>query len=269
MFQKILAAILSFFSFSFLKAPPPQITPVPAAIVSPTPAANITIDTPRPNESIGYILKITGSARVFENQFQWRLLDANKKIIVSGTSSSNAADAGQFGKYEITSSYIAPSSSSGFVEVFDSSAKDGSEIDLVSVPIQFPAGPTSQVNVYFGKYSLDSTMAACESVVPIKRTVAKTPAIAQAAINSLLAGLTSSENKLYYTSINPGVSLNKLTIENGVAKVDFSSELQKNVGGSCRVASIRAQITQTLKQFPSVKSVVISVDGDSQTALQP
>ena len=60
-----------------------------------------------------------------------------------------------------------------------------------------------------------------------------------------------------------------LTIENGVAKVDFSEQLEFQVGGSCRVAAIRAQITDTLKQFPTVDSVVISIDGRTEDVLQP
>jgi spore germination protein GerM len=82
-------------------------------------------------------------------------------------------------------------------------------------------------------------------------------------------GYTGDVNNGYFSAINPGVVLNKLTIENGVAKADFNDLLNMNVAGSCRVAMIRAQITQTLKQFPTVKSVVISVNGATDTILQP
>jgi spore germination protein GerM len=45
--------------------------------------------------------------------------------------------------------------------------------------------------------------------------------------------------------------------------------MQYEVGGSCRVSGIRNQIIQTLKQFPTIKNVVISVEGNSEEALQP
>jgi spore germination protein GerM len=60
-----------------------------------------------------------------------------------------------------------------------------------------------------------------------------------------------------------------LTIEDGVAKVDFNEQLEYEVSGSCRVSAIRAQITETLKQFPTVKEVIISIDGRTEDILQP
>jgi spore germination protein GerM len=104
----------------------------------------------------------------------------------------------------------------------------------------------------------------------LERRVPKTVAVGQAALEDLLRGpQTGDVNNGYFSAINPGVVLNKLTIENGVAKADFNDLLNMNVAGSCRVAMIRAQITQTLKQFPTVKSVVISVNGATDTILQP
>jgi spore germination protein GerM len=41
------------------------------------------------------------------------------------------------------------------------------------------------------------------------------------------------------------------------------------MGGSCRVTAIRAQITQTLEQFSTIKNVIISVNGSVDEALQP
>ncbi len=71
------------------------------------------------------------------------------------------------------------------------------------------------------------------------------------------------------TTINDGAEIQKLTIENGTASVDFDEQLAYRVGGSCRVAAIRSQITETLKQFPGVKEVVISINGKTEDILQP
>jgi spore germination protein GerM len=54
-----------------------------------------------------------------------------------------------------------------------------------------------------------------------------------------------------------------------VAKVDFDERLGFQVGGSCRVSAIRAQITETLMQFSTVKSVVVSINGRTEDVLQP
>lgn len=54
-----------------------------------------------------------------------------------------------------------------------------------------------------------------------------------------------------------------------MAYIDFESSLQEGVGGSCRVENIRSQIERRLKQFPFIKDVVISVEGNSEEVLQP
>ena len=74
----------------------------------------------------------------------------------------------------------------------------------------------------------------------------------------------------YMTSINPGVEIQSVAISAaGKVRVDFDQTLQEGVGGSCRVGMIRWQITETLKQFPTVKEVVISINGNSEEILQP
>jgi len=89
-------------------------------------------------------------------------------------------------------------------------------------------------------------------------------------LEELLKGPNNKESEnSFSTSINYGAKINKLIIENGVAKVDFDGQLQNGVGGSCRVSAIRSQITQTLKQFPGVKGVIISINGRTEDILQP
>lgn len=126
------------------------------------------------------------------------------------------------------------------------------------------------IKVFFSNSAFDPKMINCGRVYIVERKIAKTPNIAMAALKELLAGLSWDEaNTGYFNSINPGVKVNSLSIANGVAHVDFDKRLNEGVAGSCKVEAIRAQITSTLKQFPGVDSVAISVDGDSETALQP
>jgi len=69
--------------------------------------------------------------------------------------------------------------------------------------------------------------------------------------------------------VSPGIKIQSLTIENGVAKVDFNAQLDAGSGGACRSAAIIAQISQTLKQFSTVNSVIISINGQTEDILQP
>jgi spore germination protein GerM len=71
------------------------------------------------------------------------------------------------------------------------------------------------------------------------------------------------------TIIPSGTKLNSLIIKNGVATVDFNTKLTDGVAGSCKVGAIRAQIEETLKQFPTITDVTISVNGVSEGILQP
>lgn len=128
---------------------------------------------------------------------------------------------------------------------------------------------TTTVKIFFGNSEFDPEFS-CNKVLPAERVINKTQTPARKSLELLLGGPTNSEKEQgYFTSINSNVKIQKLTIENGVAKVDFDKQLEFQVGGSCRVSAIRAQITETLKQFPTVESVVISIDGRTEDILQP
>ncbi|MFH0854504.1 MAG: GerMN domain-containing protein [bacterium] len=128
---------------------------------------------------------------------------------------------------------------------------------------------TIKVKVYFNNSMMDPEFS-CNKVFPVEREVPKTQAAARAALEELLKGPIDEDKKQdFFTNINSGVKIQKLTVENGVAKVDFDEQLEFQVGGSCRVAAIRAQITETLKQFPTVNKVIISINGRTEDILQP
>lgn len=126
---------------------PSGITPTPsAAVVSTTPGktsptnavqeANITVIAPNSGETVHLPLIITGQARVFENSVSYRITDGSGKTLNSGFTMADSPDMGKFGPYTITIQSL-----DGFtegkmtIEVFQNSAKDGSEIDKVVVPV--------------------------------------------------------------------------------------------------------------------------------------
>lgn len=133
----------------------------------------------------------------------------------------------------------------------------------------FGTSDKGRVKVYFpNDKAKDNT--SCELVFYAEREIPKTEAVAKAAVEELLKGPSDLERQAgFSTTISPGVTLQSIVIKNGVAKVDFNEALQFGVAGSCRVTAIRAQITQTLKQFSTVKDVVISINGKTKDILQP
>ncbi|MEK7681154.1 MAG: GerMN domain-containing protein [Patescibacteria group bacterium] len=139
------------------------------------------------------------------------------------------------------------------------------------LPVKFSApAETVKLKAYFANDNLDPE-ATCEKVFSVTREVPKTAAVARAALEELLKGPTEAEKAGgYITTINPGVVIQSLVISaTGTAYVDFSEKLQEAVGGSCRVAMIHWQIVETLKQFSTVKNVVVSINGNTEDILQP
>jgi hypothetical protein len=131
--------------------------------------------------------------------------------------------------------------------------------------------------------TISLTWLAGEQLVTEQRTIPATLRIGTAALEALLwgpppgSGLSSAlptpAQVLAYpgrtAAWGPRVRLNSLIIRDGVATADFSPELNAYGGGSLRVWGISQQIRTTLLQFPSIREVVISIDGRSGDVLQP
>ena len=94
------------------------------------------------------------------------------------------------------------------------------------------------------------------------RTEAGTPRVGTAALSSLLAGPNDFERGYGLTTAVPqGTRLLGLSIENGIASVDLTSEFESG-GGTLSMQARLAQVVYTLTQFPTVKSVLLSLDGE-------
>lgn len=128
---------------------------------------------------------------------------------------------------------------------------------------------TITLKVYFLNDRLDPEVT-CQKVFPVERAIPHTQGVAQAALKQLLMGPTDAEKAQGYgTTIPQGVTLESVSVRDGTAYAAFDETLERAVGGSCRVTAIRQQIIQTLKQFPTVRDVVISIDGRTEDILQP
>lgn len=226
-------------------------------------SGNVRVTSPTRDGLISLPLTITGQGRAFENTIDWRLLDEDGTVLVSGFATADAQEVGGFGAFEVTSSYPEPKGTRGTVEVFTTSARDGSEQDVVSIPVTFASQGAQSVRAYFSSTAEDPETLNCEITYPVTRRIAQTTAPARATLEELFRGPTNAERQAgFTTSIPSGVKIGSLTIDDrGVAKLDLSGELRAASGGSCRVGAVRSQIESTLKQFPTVTSVVITVNG--------
>jgi spore germination protein GerM len=129
----------------------------------------------------------------------------------------------------------------------------------------------TSLKIYFGNSEFEKENQDCTQTYPVKRNISSNTKNPQrTALDMLLEGPTFTEKQSgYLTSINSSVLVQSLVIEKNTAKVDFNNQLNQGVAGSCRVLNIRSQITNTLRQFPNIENVVISVDGQVDDILQP
>lgn len=126
------------------------------------------------------------------------------------------------------------------------------------------APPTMVVRAYF---LLDDRAGGDAALVPVLRTVPRSPAVATAALRQLLLGPSSIERAAtpaVRTAIPSGTKLLGVRISDGLATVDLSGRFDDG-GGSTGMFARLAQLTYTATQFPTVTRVALRLDGKPVT----
>jgi germination protein M len=124
---------------------------------------------------------------------------------------------------------------------------------------------TSSTSTTVGTITLSIYLVQNEKVTTLHRIVPRTEAVAQAAVNALLAGPTAEERTAGISAAIPGgVKLLGLTIKDGVATINLSGQYASG-GGSLSTMLRLAQVVYTLTQFTSVRSVSFQLDGEPVT----
>lgn len=232
---------------------------------------NVVVSSLIDHQVIGNPFIILGRARAFESVVNWRVSDAHGNVLGQGSVMTNAQDMGLYGSFRVRAFFAAiPETDTGMAQVFTMSPKDGSEQDMVSIPVTF-SKDRSVVKVYFSNVLKDPNVEHCDVVYPVTRRIVKTQNVAEAALLELLKGPTAQEQTGgSRTTIVPGTVLRSVNLDNHVATPDFSNELAYGLGGSCRVQALVSQINQTLKQFSEIETVNIFIEGqDAKLKLQP
>lgn len=246
----------------------------PCGSVSDKIEKGIYVVNPNPNQEISSPLLITGEAIgtwYFEAIFNVQLLDGNGNLLgMAILTAKGDWMTENFVPFGGRLNFAKPQTLNGTLRFLNANPSGLPEHQKqFDVPIRFSQTETIVVKAFFNNSNLDPEFS-CNKVFPVERQISKTEAVARAALEELLAGVTIQESlQGFLTSINTGVKIQSLTIANGVARVDFDEQMEFQVGGSCRVSAIRAQITQTLRQFSTVQSVVISINGRTEDILQP
>jgi hypothetical protein len=238
----------------------------------------ISVDTPTDGDEISSPVTISGEARgtwYFGADFPVEVVDnAGNSLGMAPATANGNWMTDNFVPFtgEIEFDASAAETADGRV-IFHRSNPSGlaENDDSVEIPVTFEddeAAASMTVQVF---WSDDAAAVAgdCSIVQSFEREIPQTQGVGQAAIAALLEGPTDQEvDDGFSSNIPNGVSLNSLRIESRIAYADFSSELN-DIGGSCRVQAITAQIQETLQQFSTIDNVEISVNGETEAVLQP
>lgn len=97
----------------------------------------IWVTTPTSGQSINSPVKITGTAMIFEAMVSYRLKDSSGNVIAKGNTMATAG-APQRGEFSADLAFSSGQPGTGQLEVFESSMKDGSDINKVIIPVVLP-----------------------------------------------------------------------------------------------------------------------------------
>lgn len=104
------------------------------AVYSPTPHA--TQDQMQRGQGGGWTFTVSGLARAFEANVNWRLRDSTNAVVASGNTTASIGTSAVWGTFQ--TGVTVPASVSGNVtlEVFWGSPRDGSDVGLVRIPLR-------------------------------------------------------------------------------------------------------------------------------------
>ncbi|HEY0787624.1 MAG TPA: Gmad2 immunoglobulin-like domain-containing protein [Thermoanaerobaculia bacterium] len=247
---------------------PTQSSPSPTPpSPSDTPAArNVVIDEPKDGATVSSNpIRIEGRARTFENHVEIRADDENGQAIATGFATARG-ELGHFNPFDAEILLTVDPGDRVTITAIERSAEDGSirSRHAITLPV---AARMALLRIHFPNANRQSQD--CAAVERVVRDVPASPAAARLALEALLRGPTQAEAVAGFRNPFPrGAALRSVNLKNGILTADFNDSMQ-NVGGSCRVQSIRAAIERTMREIPGVERVVITAMGDEATALQP
>lgn len=95
----------------------------------------IMLEEPAPHATVHAPVRIRGSANVFEAHFMVRITDAAGKVVAEKPVKATSGT-GTRGTFDVDIAYKATTYGTGSITVYEPSAKDGSETNVVTIPVR-------------------------------------------------------------------------------------------------------------------------------------
>lgn len=243
----------------------------PSGQTTPVPPENIVISKPMPGGLVQFPLEIEGRAKAREGSVDIRLADPEGRILYEGYATVSGGRANSFGSFQMKIDHLLrrPSNESVLLEIFELSEENKEEKNKVSLPLRLAVGDTSGIKLFFANSELVSPgKDPCGRVFPVERIVPKLPGLIPGALDLLSRGPLRSEfEKGYRTEIDPSAVVREFMIDEGRARADFDGQLVADISNKCRLDTLRAQILETLKQFPEIVDARFTVLGSDPEEL--
>lgn len=257
-----------------LPPPPPDDTDVPVDTSDRDDERMVVVEMPVRGAMIEGTLRVSGRAHPSLKKILVTVKSSTGELLFDEYVAVKGGTGNVYGRFE--SSIDMSGFPLGDLDIiFLGITKEGiEEKDVRTVTLTEPDSIT--VVVFFANSGLGTGEDAgvgdiCISVHPVERQVSSRTHVYRTALEELTVGPSPDEKKEgYTTSLPSGVILRFVAADaEGVVTADFTSSLERGVAGSCRIQAIREQIEMTLEQFPEVRSVVITVNGEGNGVLQP
>ncbi|MFH1047964.1 MAG: GerMN domain-containing protein [Patescibacteria group bacterium] len=248
-----------------LPPPPPESEPYVPGIATEEPTKPLLLESPVEDAEISGAFTVAGRAKSDSNRLLVSLLDAGGEELFSRKIDLEAENGDSYARFSISIGDLGYVGDATLRIVYF-----GSEGGTESRHISLISPDLVELQIFMTNTNLNLWQQ-CDKVFPVRRQISSNSNIYRAIIEALFAGPTENETANGYgTELPKGVKLKSVGADaEGTVTADFDGKLERGVAGSCRVTAIRAQIEATLKQFPEVHSVVISVEGQKEGILQP
>ena len=124
---------------------------------------------------------------------------------------------------------------------------------------------TTELNIYFPNTTQTEYISDCSKLYPVKRLVKKSENLANAALWELLKGVkTEEKNEGYISFIHADTGLRTVKIREKTMEIDFDKAIKREIKNQCQVQGVMAQLRQTVTQFDTIDSIIVSIDGETE-----
>ena len=222
---------------------------------------NVVVFSPAANAPVGLIFKIDGSAKADKGDVAVNLKNRRTgSVYLAGSIKIPAATGG--GRY---GNFSLPINLSSALDILDGDMLDadfmqGAQSDKISSSWRYSGGSTSKIKVFFFKKGQ------CGSVASVDRLIDASKSAVRSGIEEAIKGPSAAEvAEGYVTALPSTTKIRSLELREGIVYIDFTSTVLAK-GPACDISSERRQIIDTIMQFPTIKEVIISVDGEEKNA---